>query len=221
MESIILSSSSYISREGKLVDIFLTERAVMKKHNVSILLRMIHLMDPDIPSIKILRESLLMYVHMSDIEDLRQLEWRFSWKLLNSLAKLRRATGVDSKNLLHILAMLNNEHQNKYTMGSINIFNLVTNWQAQTMVREAKLTKSGHSVGVKEFLEQRMQEFLANQDLGPVAEADPVVDDPEVFQVDEPVLQPGFKLYPAHQPALPYPALISMEGGRTPQGLIN
>ena len=78
---------------------------------------------------------------------------------------------MDSKNLLHILAMLNNEHQIKYTIGNINIFNLVTNWQAQNMVREAKLTKSGHSVGVKQFLAERMDEFLANQDLGPEAES--------------------------------------------------
>ena len=82
-------------------------------------------------------------------------------------------------------------------MGSINIFDLVTNLQAQTMVREAKLTKSGHSVGVKQLLEQRMQEFLANQDLGPVAEADPVVDDPEVFQIDDP------EVFQVDEPVLP------------------
>ena len=158
-------------------------------------------------------ESLLLYVQMSEVsEDLRQLEWRFSWNLLKSLKSLRDATGVDCKNLLHILANFNNENQNKYTMGNVKIFNLMTNWQAQTMVREAKLTKSGHSVGVKQLLAERREEFLAYQDLGqedeaadlavvePEAEAaDLAVDEPEVFQDEEPVLQPGFKLYPAHQ----------------------
>ena len=46
------------------------------------------------------------------------------------------------------------------------------------------------------------EEFLANQDLGQEAEAvdlavdDPIVDDSEDFQVHEPVLLSGFKLYP-------------------------
>ena len=214
IESIILSSSFYISKEGELVDIFLSERPLIKKKNVSILIRMIHIMDPNIPCIKTLRESLMLYVQMSEIEDLRLLEWRFSWKLLNSIKRLRIATGVDCKNLLHILAKFNNENQNKYTMGNMNIFNLVTNWQAQTMVREAKLTKSAHRVGVKQFLAEKRKEFLANQEIRQEVEAadlavdepqvghvdEPQVDEPLVGQVDEPVLQPGFKVYPAHQP---------------------
>jgi hypothetical protein len=211
VEAIIFSSDFYITSQGKLVDIFLTERPVIRKHNLSILLRMIHLMDPDIPCIKTLRESLLLYVQLSDVsEELRQIEWRFAWRLLKSLNTLgAQATGVECKNLLNVLANFNNDKGNKYTLGNGNIFNLVTNWQAQTMVREGRLAKSGPSVGVKQYLEERRKAFLANQqaeaadqDVGePEAEAaDLDLVEPEFLQVEEPALHPGYKLYPAHQP---------------------
>ena len=73
VEAIMLGSNYTISNQGKLVGIFLTGKCMTKKRNASILLRMIHILSPDIPCIKILRDSLLLYVHMSKSHDLRSL----------------------------------------------------------------------------------------------------------------------------------------------------
>ena len=228
VEAIILSSEYHISSQGKLVDIFLTGKNVIRKKNACILLRMIHVLPPDIPCIKILRDSLLLYVHMSECQDLRQLEWSWSWKLLKCLHNLKTATGVESKNLLHTLAVFNKEHNNKYDLGNASVFKLVIDWQAAEMVREAKRTKSGNPVNIQEFLAEKTAEYLAMHQAREHAEQaraqpeegavqDQVVerradaDEPEQDMIEEQAMVPKYKIFPAHTPSPPWLDPLKLE----------
>jgi hypothetical protein len=225
VEAIILSSSYHVSSQGKLVDIFLTGKNVINKKNASVILRMIHVLPKDISSIKVLRDSLLLYAHMSESQDLRKLEWDWTWKLLKCLHNLMSATGLESKNLLHTLAMYNKDHNNKYILGNPNVFTMVTNWQAQEMVREASRNKTGDQACMQQFLAEKRSAYLASYQTGAQPEQGAVdehdaeqgavgeheADELEQVRIEQEVMVPGYKLFPAHTASPPWLDPLKLE----------
>jgi len=60
-EAVIQSTVFPVTKNGNLTDIFLTNRTVVRKENISILLRMVHMLPPSLSCIKILKKNLIQF----------------------------------------------------------------------------------------------------------------------------------------------------------------
>ena len=161
VEAIIYCTNKPITNKGELCDIFMTGQYVRRKSCTSILIRMIHLIPPDVACIRILRESLLKFVELNEgVTDLRLLEWRWSFRLTQCLHKMSKTHSLGSQNLLHTLAMFNKEKMNKYCFNNLTIFNLVSQWQAKEYVREARLIGENSMVSIDDFLAAKRVEVI-------------------------------------------------------------
>ena len=204
IEAIIFCTNKAITNKGELCDIFMTGQNVRKKSCTSILIRMIHLVPPEIPCIKVLRESLLKFVELNEVVgDLRLLEWRWSCRLTSCLHKMSVTKSLGSQNLLHTLALFNKEKMNKYCFNNLTIVHLVTKWQASEYVREASQRGDDSMVSVAEFLAAKRDEIITGKEVTaavvpavPVPKSIPHLIPQFLPQPDDQEHQ--FKLWPAH-----------------------
>ena len=101
---------------GSTLDIFFTDRPVVNKKCASVFLRLICMLNPDVHCTKVLHDSLVLYagLHAGQDINLRNIEWKWAFKFLESIHWLQRTPHISLKSLMFIFSRILKEHGNKY-----------------------------------------------------------------------------------------------------------
>ena len=199
VETIIHCHNQYITKIGDTADIFLSgkfggKHAVVRKENARVMMRMILLADPELPYVKVLKESLMTFVSLSKEKDLVKIEWAWAFRLVICIKNLMAAKGVSCKNLLHKLAIFNTTTGNQYYLGNLSIFNMISIWQSMDIVRASKLTEEEFRPSVQEFLEKQRGEIWARET---AVDEENNQEEQDIPEENNPPPPPRYKLWPA------------------------
>ena len=116
----------YVTKHGKLMDLFLTNNSVWNKRCASIVLRMVFILPFSMECVLELKQSLLDYCDLLDDPVLtpRKVEWMWAWKLLGTILNLQKSCSrLDHPVLQDMFASLAEEHGDKYFLGNEGIRN--------------------------------------------------------------------------------------------------
>ena len=212
VRSIIESRKHSITSTGSLPDILLTDMPVIRIKNVSLLLRMVHLLPPTLDCVQVLKENLLFYAqHTDEQQDMRLVEWRWAWKMLNCLEKMGRVP-LKNKVLIYTFAELAKETEYRHVMGNPGIGLQIVNWLAAEQAREATITGSEKVVGVQYWLDLHKEKLRTA--CMKKATADMLEAEDEEHTDIVPVLEPEDDCQPLND----VPVLLSLPGN--PSGYI-
>jgi hypothetical protein len=186
MEAIILSSEFKITREGKLLDIFLTKRPVRRRKNTSIMLRMIHMLPSDLECVKFLREHLIKFASFKGGQDMtvRQVEFMWANKLIDIVKNMTKRTHIESPKMLKLLADLNDAHDYRYIFGNIAVGNQLNKWLAMEKQREELLMEGEVNTDMTGWLKAQKERLALAVTRKPEVENEAGIE-AELHEVDE------------------------------------
>ena len=146
--------NSYISHQGQVMDMFFTSRPLINKSSATILLRLITMMPQTNESIEVLQESLVSYAGLVGLGSLsiREIEWKWSYRMLEVLRNLKRVHSLESPSLKFIFGNTIKEHGYKYCCGNPGIMNQLSYWRAAEEEREARAIAPESMTSVRDYL---------------------------------------------------------------------
>ena len=157
--------SQHITNQGHTMDIFFTRNPIYNRACASILLRLITIMPQMNPSIVMMQNSLVTYAGLvrESALSIREIEWKWSFRMLDVLKKLKRIPHLESPSLKIIFGKNIKEHGFKYVCGNSAIMNQLSFWRAAEEERRGKATACHDMTSVKDYLSQ--QRTLAMREL--------------------------------------------------------
>ena len=113
IESLVESIQYPITKQGNLMDIFMTALPVVRMKNYSILLRMIQIMPSDMDCITTLKANLIKFAQMQagQGKSVRQVEWEWANRLVEVFMNLKKTGHIANPRLKKLMVDINTQFE--------------------------------------------------------------------------------------------------------------
>ena len=151
-----------ITREGKMMDLMMTERPLMNKVTLRVVLRMLCKVSQDNPDMVILKENMMLFALLSSGDELtpRKLMQDYAHRLIRQFERLRLTPKLWSNNIKALLGSLIQDHEYNYVFGNTTLGVQMTHWRAQELAREQNASIPDHIITMEDHLQAREQKRL-------------------------------------------------------------
>ena len=188
-------TKTYITSAGSLMDIYLTDKAVVNKPCKKVFIRMLMLMfSTNLECVHELKKSLLGFASLVGGKGYspRQCIWDWASRIVDVLQNLKRVPSISHPKLIKMFADLNIQQEYRYTMGNVGIGNQLVKWISKQLQRDALAEKKVNTNLVLFLTEQKVKLLEASRKMTESAVAEqPEVHDELEFDESSVEIDPG------------------------------